>query len=165
LSPAGAGDRDRDAEGRAQNARPRDALGRPLPRGSVGVPRIPEDAEFTPEQALALGADLLAAGNAFHAHEVFEAVWKHGAAETNWLWRGLAQLSVGITHVQRGNMAGAAALLRRGADTLDRPDAPHDVDVDALGTWARDLASALDTDAAIGPDRLRLKITRRTDGG
>ena len=29
-------DRDRDAEGRARNARPRDALGRPLPYGAVG---------------------------------------------------------------------------------------------------------------------------------
>ena len=30
-------DRDRDGAGRARNARPRDALGRPLPPGSAGV--------------------------------------------------------------------------------------------------------------------------------
>ncbi|MCZ9345950.1 DUF309 domain-containing protein, partial [Streptomyces sp. TRM76130] len=36
------GDRDRDDEGRARNARPRDGLGRPLPYGADGVPRQPE---------------------------------------------------------------------------------------------------------------------------
>ena len=36
-------DRDRDEDGRARNSRPRDELGRPLPIGSVGVERIPED--------------------------------------------------------------------------------------------------------------------------
>ena len=65
--------RERDAAGRALNARPRDELGRPLPRGSVGVPRIPEDAVYTPEQGLATAQRLLDAGRPFHAHEVLEA--------------------------------------------------------------------------------------------
>ena len=33
----------RDASGRPLNARPRDGLGRPLPRGSSGVARVPEE--------------------------------------------------------------------------------------------------------------------------
>ena len=35
--------RDRDDAGRPHSARPRDALGRPLPRGSRGVARIPDE--------------------------------------------------------------------------------------------------------------------------
>jgi hypothetical protein len=35
--------RDRDAAGRARNARPRDAAGRPLPRGATGEARVPDD--------------------------------------------------------------------------------------------------------------------------
>ena len=36
-------DRDRDAQGRARQARPRDELGRPLPYGSAGVEPVSED--------------------------------------------------------------------------------------------------------------------------
>ena len=36
-------DRDRDASGRARQARPRDKLGRPLPYGSAGVEPVSED--------------------------------------------------------------------------------------------------------------------------
>ena len=50
----GAGGRDRDAAGRARNARPRDALGRPLPRGATGDRRIPDDLVLPPAQALQL---------------------------------------------------------------------------------------------------------------
>jgi hypothetical protein len=34
------------------------------------------------------------------------------------LWPGLAQVCVGLTHLQRGNRIGGARLLRRGADRL-----------------------------------------------
>jgi hypothetical protein len=111
--------RDRDSVGRARNARPRDGLGRPLPRaapGGDGVPRIPDDLVVTPAEAAALGGQLLDEGLPFHAHEVFEAAWKasQGRPERE-LWRGLAQIAVGLTHARRGNATGAVALLRRGA--------------------------------------------------
>jgi uncharacterized protein len=140
------------------NARPRDELGRPLPRGSTGIPRIPEDAAYTPAEALALAQDLLDRGRAFHAHEVFEAVWKSVAPEDRWLWRSLAQLAVGITHVQRGNRAGAEALLRRAADGLDRPDAPHGVDAAALATHALALADLLHAGGDPEPAALRPRL-------
>ena len=35
--------RDRDDAGRARSTRPRDAYGRPLPYGAVGVPTMPDD--------------------------------------------------------------------------------------------------------------------------
>ena len=45
--------RDRDPAGRARNARPRDAAGRPLPRGAVGVERVPDDLVLGPEETVA----------------------------------------------------------------------------------------------------------------
>jgi uncharacterized protein len=108
-------DRDRDAAGRARNARPRDELGRPLPRSAPGADRIPDDLVVTPAEAAALGGRLLAEGRPFHAHEVFEAAWKSIPGPERELWRGLAQIAVGLTHARRGNASGAVALLRRGA--------------------------------------------------
>ncbi|MFZ0835609.1 MAG: DUF309 domain-containing protein, partial [Mycobacterium sp.] len=101
--------RDRDEAGSARNARPRDALGRPLPRGSQGVPRIPDDLDLPPHESLSYAQELLGRGLAFNAHEVLEAAWKNGPADERTLWQGLAQLAVGFTHVQRGNVAGADA--------------------------------------------------------
>src|SRR3954468_19617285 len=106
-------DRDRDESGRPRSGRPRDALGRPLPQGSQGVPRIPDDLDLTPAETLAYAQDLLDRGLAFNAHEVLEAAWKNGPVDERTLWQSLAELAVGITHVQRGNIKGAVTLLRR----------------------------------------------------
>jgi hypothetical protein len=78
---AGAGSvtgRDRGPDGRARNARPRDVLGRPLPYGSVDVPRQPEGIRRSPQGTLDEAQRLLDAGFPFpfHAHEVFEDAWK-----------------------------------------------------------------------------------------
>lgn len=111
--------RDRDADGRARSARPRDGLGRPLPYGAPGVERQPEGVERAPEETLREAQRLLDAGLPFHAHEVFEDAWKScGEESERELWRGLAQLAVGLTHAARGNTAGGARLLRRGADRI-----------------------------------------------
>jgi len=109
-------DRDRDPAGRPRNARPRDELGRPLPRTAAdGAERVPDDVVVTPAEAAALGGSLLAEGRPFHAHEVFEAAWKSAPEEDREFWRGLAQIAVGLTHARRGNARGAVTLLRRGA--------------------------------------------------
>jgi predicted metal-dependent hydrolase len=81
---------------------------------------------------------LLDAGRAFQAHEVLEATWKAAPEQERELWRGLAQLAVGLTHRQRGNNAGAAALLRRGADRIAAyaSDPPYRIAVRDLMTWA-----------------------------
>jgi hypothetical protein len=132
-------DRDRDVTGRARNARPRDGLGRPLPYGSPGVPRRPEGIVRTPEQALDEAQRLLDEGKPFHAHEVFEDAWKATEGPERGLWKGLAQLAVGLTHAARGNRKGAAALLTRGADAIEpySASAPHGIDVAGLVRWAR----------------------------
>jgi hypothetical protein len=138
-------DRDRDPAGRPRNARPRDGLGRPLPRGDPGgVPRIPDEVSLPPDEALAEAQRLLDAGLPFHAHEILEATWKGAPAGERDLWQGLAQLAVGLTHLMRGNAPGAAALLARASDRL-RPYAaapPHGVDVRGLLTWADDVRGA-----------------------
>jgi hypothetical protein len=133
------GDRDRDPAGRARNARPRDALGRPLPYDAVGEERAPEGVLRTPAEALAEAQALLDAGRPFHAHEVLEDAWKQSPEPERQLWRGLAQLAVGQTHLLRGNARGAETLLDRGATNIERyaGTPPHGIDVGGLVRWAR----------------------------
>src|SRR5215218_4960598 len=139
-------DRDRDVLGRPRNARPRDALGRPLGYGAEGVRPATDSAAAspsagppgTPADSLRRAQQLLDAGRPFEAHEVLEDAWKAAPAAERELWRGLAQLAVGLTHAARGNRTGAAALISRGAGNIsgyaDRP--PHGVDVAGLQAWA-----------------------------
>lgn len=150
-------DRDRDERGRARNARPRDGLGRPLPRGAdAGVERIPDDLVLPPEESLVEAQRLLDAGRPFHAHEILEGTWKSAPPGERDLWQGLAQLAVGLTHCARGNPTGAAALLRRGARAIapfaEHP--PYGIDVAGLITYAHRLASNV-PDGAATPPRLR----------
>lgn len=182
--------RDRNTEGRAHNARPRDGLGRPLPYGSPGVERQPEGVVRTPEETVREAQRLLDAGMPFHAHEVFEDAWKSGPPAERELWRGLAQLAVGLTHAARGNMTGGARLLRRGAAALaeftEHGDAgasggagpsdavpsggsdssqAHGIGVGALVGWARELAGRVEEPGAEPVDAAaeapRLRAGRR----
>ncbi|MDT8911493.1 DUF309 domain-containing protein [Amycolatopsis sp. PS_44_ISF1] len=150
--------RDRDDTGRARNARPRDGLGRPLPYGADGVERQPEGIVRTPQESLAEAQRLLDEGKPFHAHEVFEDAWKSTDGPERELWRGLAQLAVGLTHAARGNGAGAASLLERGAENIEpfRAQPPHGVDVEGLQTWAQTLAAEAKVKARVEPVPPRL---------
>jgi uncharacterized protein len=156
-------DRDRDTAGRARNARPRDELGRPLPRSAADdVPRVPDDLVISPAEAADLGGRLLAEGRPFHAHEVFEAAWKSVPGPERELWRGLAQIAVGLTHARRGNASGAVALLRRGAGHVaDFTGASAEVDAGYVAERASDLALRIERDGLAdlpGADlRLRLQ--------
>ncbi|MDQ3904375.1 MAG: DUF309 domain-containing protein [Actinomycetota bacterium] len=152
-------DRDRDSGGRPRNARPRDALGRPLPYGAPGIDRVPEDVVLSPDEAVRRAQRLIDEGCPFHAHEVFEGVWKATSGAHRELWRGLAQLAVGLTHLQRGNAKGAVALLRRAADRLDpySAEAPHRLDIAGLASHARRLA---DQGSAITAAELQPRLQR-----
>lgn len=156
-------ERDRDESGRPRSARPRDTLGRPLPHGTRGAPRIPDDLQLAPDETLRYAQDLLAGDLAFNAHEVFEAAWKNGPTDERQLWQALAQLAVGLTHIQRGNRTGAAALLRRARDRLigvGMPG-PHTIDVTGLITYATTLADDLAAGEEISPARLRPRLRIR----
>ena len=59
-------DRDRDREGRARQARPRDALGRPLPYGAQGVEPVSEQ-PLPPEETLRAAREFVQVGRAFAA--------------------------------------------------------------------------------------------------
>ncbi|MFI0423238.1 MULTISPECIES: DUF309 domain-containing protein [Spongiactinospora] len=135
--------RDRDPSGRPRNARPRDEYGRPLPRDAAGVERVPDDFAPSGEEAVAEAVRLLGERRPFHAHEVLEARWKNAPDDERELWQGLAQICVGLTHLQRGNARGAAALLTRGADRVQPYDgrAPYGMDLPGVVRLARALVS------------------------
>ncbi|BFO19269.1 hypothetical protein SHKM778_56570 [Streptomyces sp. KM77-8] len=97
---------------------------------------------------------LLDEGKPFHAHEVFEDAWKSGPEEERELWRGLAQLAVGLTHAARGNVTGGARLLRRGAGAAGAWAAeggfrPHGIDLARVIAWARELAAEVEAGAVV----------------
>ena len=161
--------RDRDPAGRPRNARPRDALGRPLEpagapgSGAAGTDRIPDDLVITGAEAAALADRLLRDGRPFHAHEVLEAAWKSGPSGERDLWQGLAQIAVGLTHARRGNARGAVALLSRGAErvrgyqagvgsqrAVERSASPFGMNVDVFLAAADDLAARIERDGLDG---------------
>ena len=154
--------RDRDTAGRPRNARPRDALGRPLRRGQRGEARIPDDLVLTPAATLEEAQRLIDIGRPFHAHEVLEARWKTSPGAERDLWQGLAQIAVGLTHAERGNAHGAMALLRRGADRV-RPysaDGTYGVNTAAAVRDAEELADRIERLGlgALTPSDLRLRL-------
>ena len=117
-------ERDRDESGRPRSTRPRDALGRPLPHGSEGVLRIPDDLELPPAETLAYAQDLLDRGLAFNAHEVLEAAWKNGPDDERMLWQGLAQLAVPPAQRKAPCSAARRPDLPRTTDRRHTPSTP-----------------------------------------
>jgi hypothetical protein len=163
--------RDRDPAGRPRNARPRDELGRPLPRtrsAADGAARVPDDLVITPAEAAVLGGSLLAEGRPFHAHEVFEAAWKSAPDTDREFWRGLAQIAVGLTHARRGNARGAVTLLRRGAAGVrGYAGDPPGIDPGFVAASADDIANRIERDglAAVPAASLLFPLRPGVSGG
>lgn len=125
------------------------------------MPRVPDDLVISPAEAADLGGRLLAEGRPFHAHEVFEAAWKSVPGQERELWRGLAQVAVGLTHARRGNASGAISLLRRGAGHVaEFADAPGEVDAGFVAAQATGLALRIERDglATVTEADLRLRL-------
>jgi hypothetical protein len=103
---------------------------------------------LAPDAALAEAQRLIDSGRAFRAHEVLEASWKAAPPAERDLWQGLAQVAVGLTHVQRGNARGAAALLRRGGLRVAgyAGSAPHGIAAETVARFAADLADRIERD-------------------
>jgi len=95
---------------------------------------MPDDLVMPADDAVTLAQQLIDEGRPFHAHEVLEAAWKAAPRDQRDLWKGLAQIAVGLTHARRGNSHGAVALLRRGAN--------------AVGGYARAAGESVSIDAA-----------------
>jgi hypothetical protein len=118
---------------------------------------------LTPREALLFAQELIDSGRPFHAHEVLEAVWKAAPAAERGLWKGLAQLAVGLTHARRANAVGAVALLRRGAEAVgafgaaDETIRQADATVGVASTGAPLIDAARISDAAL---RLADRIER-----
>jgi hypothetical protein len=154
--------RDRDARGRPRNARPRDQLGRPLRRDASGQPPLPDGPALPPDAALDLAQELIDSGRAFQAHEILEASWKAAPPRERELWKGLAQVTVGLTHAQRGNATGAVVLLRRGGRRVGEyaQSPPHGISAAAVARYAAELADRIERDglAAVSPATLRVSL-------
>jgi hypothetical protein len=152
--------RDRDASGRPENARPRDATGKPLPRGSGPSWRerlraLDEVRALPPAEALAEAERLVLDGNPFYAHEVLEGPWHLAPPEERAFWQGLAKVAVGLTHIQRGNAIGARSVLNAGADLLATYEDGHaGVAVSRIVAQARALAERDVT--TVTPEELRV---------
>jgi uncharacterized protein len=164
--------RDRDAAGRPRSARPRDGLGRPLDRDAAGEPLTPENLDLTAAGSVTMAQRLIEEGRPFHAHEVLEAAWKAAPETERELWRGLAQIAVGLTHARRGNGKGAVTLLRRGAESVrigaeqisPGPFPAADLmDPQAVRRQALDLAARIEQNGlrGISDADLRLPLTSR----
>ena len=122
-------DRDRDATGRARQARPRDRLGRPLAYGSVGVEPVSED-PLPPGPTIEAARALLVEGR--------------------------PQLCVGSTHLERGNGRGARTLWQRALcrlTTYAATDQPtYGLDLDAITSWLTRRLGALDDSSSGDPE-------------
>ena len=152
-------DRERNAEGRPENARPRDATGKPLERGSGPSwrerLRDADEARALPKpEAIAEAERLVLTGQPFYAHEVLEGPWHLAEPAERAFWQGLAQVAVGLTHAQRGNVTGARSLLRSGAEKLAAYEDGHEgVAVSRVAATALDLADRVES---LGPEDLRV---------
>jgi predicted metal-dependent hydrolase len=124
------------------------------------VPPVQDDPNRSPAATLALADEYLAEGRPFAAHEVLEGAWKHRPERERDLWQGLAQVAVGLTHLQRDNPTGAIALLRRGVERLaGQAGIVAECDPDRIAAEAAtiaDLVAARDPAALAWAAELRL---------
>src|SRR5438067_4067521 len=146
--------RDRDRAGRPKNARPRDVLGRPLPRGAenaITEEELPDD----PDRLLDIGIEHFNARRFFQAHETWETAWHPSPADERDFWQGVAQVAVGFTHYQRGNPKGSVTLLQRGARKIAKyGEVYRGVPVAALAASARKAAAAIERAGTTTPIEL-----------
>lgn len=134
---------------------------------TLGPPRTPGPGAVRPADPRVMlreAQELLDAGRPFHAHEVLEDAWKAAPSGERELWRGLAQVAVGLTHARRGNAKGAVALLRRGALGVgEYPEpAPHGIDVSGIGRRAGQLAERIEREGlgTVSAEEFTIRLVR-----
>lgn len=163
-------ERDRNAAGRAENARPRDRFGAPLPRGSedaLADRREPDEVVSCVDDALDEAIRLFDEERFFEAHEFLEYIWKSDtvADADRDFWKGVTQVAVGCCHTQRGNDRGAITLLERATQYMaPYPPRHQGVAADALAAAALRLAGDVRSSGA-SPARTFPRFPRATDRG
>jgi len=156
--------RGRDVDGRPRNERPRDITGTPLPPGTPTPWRErlavhDREQSLPPDEALTEAERLILGGAPFYAHEVLEGPWHLAEPALRGFWQGLAQIAVGLTHIQRGNEVGATVILRRAAANLEPyPDGTYGAGVTRLVTTARLLADQVEKDGVASLDAAALGV-------
>jgi len=90
------------------------------------------DEEPPAPDLVAEGIRLFNEGYFFEAHEIWEEQWRRDQGPSHLFLQGLIQVAAGLHHYQNGNVRGAAALLRKALDKLQRYPARY-LDIDAEG--------------------------------
>jgi uncharacterized protein len=74
----------------------------------------------------------MARGEYFEAHDALEPAWKEATGDLKTALQGLIQIAAGLHKRSRGESAGAAYLLARGAEKVRRAKATLPSDITAL---------------------------------
>ncbi len=129
-----------------KDQRPRDELGRPLPRGSENRLHMEDYDNLPPDEDHRLAVESFNAQRFFSAHEAWESAWRQlREGDEEEFFHGLAQLGAGFTHYQRGNKHGARVLMRRAVSRI-LPYAPNHrgINVAALASATEEAAAAIE---------------------
>ena len=134
----------------------RSRLTRELPawlRARLGAASGITGCEEAPGERVRHGLRLFNQGQYFECHEVLEEAWFADQRPCRDLYQGILQLAVALHHIEEGNFRGAAKMLRRAMEKLQRlPDVCQGVSVALLRERIRRLQRAL---FDLGPDRLQ----------
>jgi predicted metal-dependent hydrolase len=92
-----------------------------LPRGRTAPLAATERARLLRE-----GVALFNGVRYWHAHEVFETIWRAAPEEERDFYQGIIQVAAGLLHLQRRNLRGARNKLAEGLERLQQYDAVHE---------------------------------------
>jgi predicted metal-dependent hydrolase len=84
-----------------------------LPRGRTAPLTATERARLLRE-----GVALFNGVRYWHAHEVFETIWRAAPEEERDFYQGIIQVAAGLLHLQRRNLRGARNKLAEGLERL-----------------------------------------------
>jgi uncharacterized protein len=131
---------------RQKTERPRDELGRPLPRDQENRLELEDFDSLPQEENHRLGIGHFNEGRFFQAHEAWETAWKQGRGSADEeFFKGLSQLGAGYVHYRRGNPHGARTLIRRGTGRIGPYGPEHlGVEVARVVAEAEDHASSIE---------------------
>jgi len=89
------------------------------------------------------GINFFNGGRYFEAHEVWEDMWRSTRGPLRLFYQGLVQAAVGLHHLRKGNLNGAAAQLQKSLSKLEQyPEKFCRID---NGKFTADLRKVLDT--------------------